>query len=151
MSVADVVHDVPGGVDIGGGVGGPDAGDGLAGGLGEVGEPVGAGGGQLAGVGEQDADVAVGLVAAGTGSAQGGQDGIGGLPGGVHRAQVACGGGHERGSPSGAVEAFAEGTGDVVGLLSPQVGQVRRARSALAIAVSWAGVACRVGRARSAR
>jgi hypothetical protein len=63
---------MPGGVDIGGGVGGADSGDGFAGGLGQVGEPVGAGGGQLAGVGEQDADVAVGLVAAGAGGAQGG-------------------------------------------------------------------------------
>ena len=76
VSVADVVHDAPGGVDIGGGVAGPDSGDGLAGGLGQVGEPVGAGGGQLAGVGEQDADVAVGLVAAVAGGAQGGQDRI---------------------------------------------------------------------------
>jgi hypothetical protein len=33
------------------------------------------------GVGEQDADVAVGLVVAGAGRAEGGQDGIGGLPG----------------------------------------------------------------------
>src|SRR5204863_565244 len=93
LSAADVVHDAPGGVDIGGGVAGADAGDGFAGGLGEVGQPVGAGGGQLAGVGEQDADVAVGLVAAGAGSAQGGQDRIIVLPGGGHRAQVACGGG----------------------------------------------------------
>src|SRR6266496_1854637 len=95
VSAADVVHDAPGGVDIGGGVGGADAGDGFAAGLGEVGEPVGAGGGQLAGVGEQDADVAVGLVAAGVGGAEGGQDGIGGLPGGVDGAQVARGRGHE--------------------------------------------------------
>ena len=76
VSAADVVQDAPGGIDIGGGVGGPDSGDGFAGGLGQVGEPVGAGGGQLAGVGEQDADVAVGLVAAGAGGAEGGQDGI---------------------------------------------------------------------------
>ena len=80
---ADVVQDAPGGVDVGGGVGGPDAGDGSAGGVGQVGEPVGAGGGQLAGVGEQDADVTVGLVAAGAGGAQGGQDRIIVLPGGV--------------------------------------------------------------------
>ena len=73
------------------GVGGADAGDGHAGGVGQVGEPVGAGGGQLAGVGEQDADVAVGLVAAGAGGAQGGQDRIGGLPGGVHRARWRAG------------------------------------------------------------
>ena len=74
--------ETPGGVDVGGGVGGPDAGDGPAGGGGEVGEPVGAGGGQLAGVGEQDADVAVGLVAAGAWRPRSdGQDGIGGLPG----------------------------------------------------------------------
>ena len=81
VSVADVVHDAPGGVDIGAGVGGPDSGDGFAGGVGQVGEPVGAGGGQFAGVGEQDADVAVGLVAAGAGGAEGGQDRISGLPG----------------------------------------------------------------------
>src|SRR6266702_5195443 len=81
VSAADVVHDAPGGVDIGGGVGGADAGDGFAGGLGKVGEPVGAGGGQLAGVGEQDADVTIGLVTAGAGSTQGGQDRIGRLPG----------------------------------------------------------------------
>jgi hypothetical protein len=97
LSVADLVHDPPGGIDIGGGVAGADAGDGFAGGLGEVGEPVGAGGGQLAGVGEQDADVAVGLVAAVAGGAQGGQDRIIVLPGGGHRAQVAGGCGHERG------------------------------------------------------
>src|SRR5262245_45851083 len=95
VSVADVVHDAPGGVDVGGGVGGPDPGDGFAGGLGQVGEPVGARGGQLTGVGEQDADVAVGLVAAGAGGAQGGQDGISGLPGGSDGGQVACGRGHE--------------------------------------------------------
>jgi hypothetical protein len=97
LSAADVVHDVPGGVDVGGGVAGPDAGDGLAGGLGQVGEPVGAGGGQLAGVGEQDADVTVGLVAAATGGAQGSQHRIIVLPGGGHRAQAADGGSHERG------------------------------------------------------
>ena len=92
MSGADVAQDAPGGVDIGGGVGGPDAGDGSAGGFGQVGEPVGAGGGgQFAGVGEQDADVAVGLVAAVAGGAQGGQDRITVLPAGVDRAQVACG------------------------------------------------------------
>jgi hypothetical protein len=39
------LDDVPGGVDVGGMVGGADAGDGFAGGLGEVGEPVGAGSG----------------------------------------------------------------------------------------------------------
>src|SRR5881296_3354449 len=89
LSVADLVHDPPGGVDVGGGVSGADAGDGFAGGLGEVGEPVGAGGGQLAGIGEQDADVAVSLVAAGTGGTQGGQHRIIVLPGGVYRAQVA--------------------------------------------------------------
>jgi hypothetical protein len=63
------LDDVPGDVGVMRGVGGPDAGDGFAGGLGEVGEPVGAGGGELAGVGEQDADVAVGLVAAVAGGA----------------------------------------------------------------------------------
>jgi hypothetical protein len=96
VSAAEVVQDAPGGVDIGGGVGGSDAGDGFAGGLGEVGEPVGTGGGQLAGVGEQDADVAVGLVAAVAGGAQGGQDRIVGLPGGTDRAQVAGGISHGR-------------------------------------------------------
>jgi hypothetical protein len=88
LSVADLVHDAPGGVDVGSGVAGAGSGDGFAGGLGQVGEPVGAGGGQLAGVGEQDADVAVGLVAAVAGGAQGGQDRIIVLPGGVYRAQV---------------------------------------------------------------
>jgi hypothetical protein len=95
LSVADLVHDPPGGIDVGGGVAGADAGDGFAGGFGEVGEPVGAGGGQLAGVGEQDADVAVGLAAAVAGGAQGGQDRIAVLPGGGHRAQVTCGCSHE--------------------------------------------------------
>src|SRR6266536_4621534 len=95
VSAADVVQDAPGGIDIGGGVGGPDPGDGLAGGGCQVGEPVGAGGGQLAGVGEQDADVAVSLVAAGAGGAEGGQDRIGGLPGGVDGAQAARRRGHE--------------------------------------------------------
>src|SRR6266576_2265154 len=89
LSVADLVHDPPGGVDVGDGVAGAGSGDGPAGGGGQVGEPVGAGGGQLAGVGEQDADVAVGLVAAVAGGAQGGQDRIIVLPAGVHRAQVA--------------------------------------------------------------
>jgi hypothetical protein len=37
VSVADVMQDAPGGVDVGGGVGGPDSGDGLAGGFGQVG------------------------------------------------------------------------------------------------------------------
>src|SRR5206468_6646695 len=97
VSVANVAHDAPGSVDISRAVGGPDAGDGFAGGFGQIGEPVGAGGDQLSGVGEQDADVAVGLVAAGAGGAQGGQHRIGGLPAGGHRAQVAGGGGHERG------------------------------------------------------
>ena len=77
----------PGGADVVAGVGGADTGEGLAGGVGEVGQPVGAGGGQLAGVGEQDADIRVGLVAAGAGGAQGGQDGIAGLPGGSDGAQ----------------------------------------------------------------
>src|SRR5437763_9206914 len=94
VSAADVVHDAPGGVDVGGGVAGADAGDGFAGGLGEVGEPVGAGGGQLAGVGEQDADVAGGLVAAVAGGAPGGQDRIIVLPGGGHRAPGAGWSGH---------------------------------------------------------
>ena len=70
------------------GVGGTDTGDGLAGGFGQVGQLVGAGGGQLAGVGEQDADVTVGLVATITSSTQSGQDGIGGLPGGVRLAET---------------------------------------------------------------
>src|SRR4051794_7606343 len=91
LDAADVVQDAPGSVDVGGGVGGPDSGDGLAGGFGEVGQPIGAWGGQLAGVGEQDADVTVGLVTAGTGGAQGGQDGIAALPGLGHGAQDACG------------------------------------------------------------
>src|SRR6185312_11219023 len=95
LSVADLVYELPGGVDVGGGVAGAGSGDGFAGGPGQVGEPVGAGGGQLAGIGEQDADVAVGLVAAGAGGAQGGQHRIIVLPGGIHRAQVACGSGHE--------------------------------------------------------
>src|SRR5213080_3710600 len=114
LKSADAVDDAAGGVDVGGGVGGPDAGDGPAGGLGEVGEPVGAGGGQLAGVGEQDADVAVGLVAAGAGGTQGGQDRIIVLPPGAHRAKVTCGRGHD-GLPFGAVVAFAERAGNVVG------------------------------------
>src|SRR5689334_4218125 len=94
VSAVDVAHDAPGGVDISGGVGGPDSGDGLAGGFGQVGEPVGAGGGQLAGVSEQDADVMVSLVPADTGSAQSGQDGISGLPGRSDRGQVARGRDH---------------------------------------------------------
>jgi hypothetical protein len=96
LSAADLVHDPPGGVDVGGGVASADAGDGFAGGLGEVGEPVGAGGGQLAGVSEQDADVAVSLVAAVAGSAQGGQHRIIVLPGASDGTQVASGCGHER-------------------------------------------------------
>ena len=94
LSAAEVVHDLPGSDDVGGGVAGANAGDGSAGGLGQVGEPVGAWGGQLAGVGEQDADVAVGLVPAFAGGAQGGQDGIAVLPGAGDGVQVACGGGH---------------------------------------------------------
>ena len=39
------LDDVPGDVDVTRGVGDPDAGDGFAGGLGEVGKPVRAGGG----------------------------------------------------------------------------------------------------------
>ena len=85
MSEADVPQDVPGGADIVAGVGGADAGDGHAGGGGQVGQLVGAGGRQLAGVGEQDADIAVGLVAAGAGGTEGGQDGIAGLPGAYRR------------------------------------------------------------------
>src|SRR5690349_20313614 len=104
LESANAVDDAAGGVDVGGGVGGPDTGQGPAGGLGEVGEPVGARRGQLASVGEQDADVAVGLVAAGAGGAQGGQDRIIAGPG--DGAQVARRGGHG-GLPSGAVEAFA--------------------------------------------
>src|SRR5437764_8361576 len=96
VSAADVVQNAPGGIDIGGGVGGPDPGDGLAGGFGQVGEPVGAGGGQLAGVGEQDADSTVGLVTAGAGGTQGGQNRIIVLPGGGDGAQMARESSHER-------------------------------------------------------
>ena len=71
---AEGADDVPGGVGVVRGVGDADPGDGQAGGGGEVGEPVGAGSGQLAGVGEQQADVTVGLVAAGAGGTQGGQN-----------------------------------------------------------------------------
>src|SRR5690349_15234735 len=104
VSAADVVQDAPGGVDIGGGVAGPDTGDGSAGGFGQVGEPVGTGGGQLAGVGEQDADVAVGLDAAVAGGAQGGEDWIAGLPGSAGGTQAGCGG-VDAGSRSGRVGA----------------------------------------------
>jgi hypothetical protein len=72
LGAADVVQDAPGGINVGSGVGGPDSGDGPAGGFGEVSKPVGPGSDQLAGVGEQNADVAVGLVATGAGGAQGG-------------------------------------------------------------------------------
>jgi hypothetical protein len=72
LSAIEVGQETPGRVDVTSGVSGSDSGDGFAGSLGQVGEPVGTRRGQLAGVGEQDADVAVGLVAASAGGAQGG-------------------------------------------------------------------------------
>jgi hypothetical protein len=90
LSRAEGLHDAPGGVDVVVAAGGTDAGDGLPGSSGQVGQPVGTRGGKLAGVGEQDADVAVGLVTEGAGGTEGGQHGVVGLPGGVHGAEVAC-------------------------------------------------------------
>lgn len=91
LSATDAGQQTPGRLDVASGVSGPDSGDRFAGGFGQVGEPVGAGGGQLAGVGEQDADVAVGLVAAVAGRPQSGQDRIGGLPGAGYGVQDGCG------------------------------------------------------------
>ena len=71
-------QDLLSGVGVLGGVGGAYAGDGHSGGGGQVGEPVGAGAGQLPRVGQEDADIAVGLVPAVAGIVKGGQDRIGG-------------------------------------------------------------------------
>src|SRR5690242_15616717 len=89
VSVADVAQDAPSGIHVGRGIGDPDSGDGFAGGLGQVSEPIRTGRGQLAGVGEQDVDVTIGLVPASTSRTESGQDGITVLPGRVDGAQMA--------------------------------------------------------------
>ena len=67
----------PGGLlDIGLGVGGADTGDRHARGLGQVGQPVGARLHVLAGVGEQQPQIAVGLLLALGGVGQGGEQGV---------------------------------------------------------------------------
>jgi hypothetical protein len=75
-------------VDVLRGIGGADAGNGHPGGGGQVGKPVRAGTGQLARIGQEDADIAVGLVPAVAGLLEGGQHRIA-VPGDLRDADVA--------------------------------------------------------------